>query len=153
MNCYKVMRKYNPQHTCQWPKTLPCWDGWLGSKLLLTLLSLLNIVVGVLEKLCNDRLNVLSHVSSLGKGGTVTYSEGNVQTPSQGLGQQGLAWNRTSHAQKSTCRHAFQMVAFSPLARIWGECSTVHSPPALFFFFFFEVKIGSRIPIPFFMPG
>ena len=26
--------------------------------------------------------------------------------------------------------------SFSSLARIWGECSTIHSPPALFFFFF-----------------
>ena len=26
-------------------------------------------------------------------------------------------------------------VAFSALARIFGECSTIHSPPALFFFF------------------
>ena len=28
------------------------------------------------------------------------------------------------------------VVAFSSLARILGECSTIHSPPALFFFFF-----------------
>ena len=37
------------------------------------------------------------------------------------------------------------MVAFSSLARIWGECSTIHSPPALFFFFFpfFEMEISS----------
>ena len=27
------------------------------------------------------------------------------------------------------------VVAFSSLARILGECSTLHSPPALFFFF------------------
>ena len=26
------------------------------------------------------------------------------------------------------------VVAFSSLARIFGECSTIHSPPALFFF-------------------
>ena len=28
-----------------------------------------------------------------------------------------------------------KVVAFSSLARIWGQCSTIHSPPALFFFF------------------
>ena len=28
------------------------------------------------------------------------------------------------------------VVAFSSLARIWAECSTIHSPPVLFFFFF-----------------
>ena len=28
------------------------------------------------------------------------------------------------------------VVAFSWLARIWGKCSTIYSPPTLFFFFF-----------------
>ena len=28
------------------------------------------------------------------------------------------------------------VVVFSSLARIWGECLTIHSPPAFFFFFF-----------------
>ena len=41
-------------------------------------------------------------------------------------------------------------VAFSSLARIWGECSTSHSPPNPFFF---EVAISSRTLIPLFMPG
>ena len=27
-----------------------------------------------------------------------------------------------------------ELVAFSSLARIWGECLTIHSPPACFFF-------------------
>ena len=27
------------------------------------------------------------------------------------------------------------VVAFSSRARIWGECSTIHSPSAFFFFF------------------
>ena len=30
------------------------------------------------------------------------------------------------------------VVAFSSLASIKGECSTIHSPPALFFNFFFK---------------
>ena len=34
--------------------------------------------------------------------------------------------------------------------RIWGERSTIHSPPALFFF---PVEISSRALIPLFMPG
>ena len=29
------------------------------------------------------------------------------------------------------------VVTISSLVRIWGECSVIHSPPALFFFFFF----------------
>ena len=36
------------------------------------------------------------------------------------------------------------VVAFSSRARILGECSATHSPPALFFFFFFKVEISSR---------
>ena len=42
------------------------------------------------------------------------------------------------------------VMAFSSLARILGECSTIHSLPALFFFFL--VEISSRILIPLFMP-
>ena len=48
------------------------------------------------------------------------------------------------------------VVAFSSLARIWGKCSTIHSPPALYFFsffFFFDVEISSRALIPLFMAG
>ena len=52
------------------------------------------------------------------------------------------------------------MVAFSSLARIWGETLTIHSQPALVFvlllFFvvvFFEVEISSCTLIPLFMPG
>ena len=38
------------------------------------------------------------------------------------------------------------VVAFPSFGRIRGECSTIHSPPALFFFFF-EVEISSRTHI------
>ena len=44
------------------------------------------------------------------------------------------------------------VVAFSSLARIWGECSTTHSPPALFFPFFL-VEISLRALIPLSTPG
>ena len=44
------------------------------------------------------------------------------------------------------------VVAFSSLARIWGECSTIHSPSA-FFFFFFKVEISWRTLISLFGPG
>ena len=44
------------------------------------------------------------------------------------------------------------VLAFSSLARILGECSTIHSLPALFFFFF-EVEISLRTRIPLFVPG
>ena len=45
------------------------------------------------------------------------------------------------------------VVAFSSRARILGECSTFHSPPALFFFNFFFMEISSRALIPLFRPG
>ena len=48
------------------------------------------------------------------------------------------------------------VVAFSSLARILGECSTIYSPSALFFLFvclFVRVEISSRTWIPLFMPG
>ena len=41
------------------------------------------------------------------------------------------------------------VVAFSSRARILGECSKIHFPPAAFFFFF-EVEISSRTLIPLF---
>ena len=44
------------------------------------------------------------------------------------------------------------VVALFSLPRILGECSTVYSPPALFFFFF-KVEISWRTVIPLFMPG
>ena len=42
------------------------------------------------------------------------------------------------------------VLSFSLLARIWGECSTIHFPPALFFL---KVEISLCILIPLFMPG
>ena len=44
------------------------------------------------------------------------------------------------------------VMAFSLLARIRGECLTIHSPPALFFSSF-QVKISLRTLIPLFRPG
>ena len=40
------------------------------------------------------------------------------------------------------------LVAFSPLARIWGECLTMHSLPALFF----KVEISPHTLIPLIRP-
>ena len=37
------------------------------------------------------------------------------------------------------------LVAFSSRARIWGECWTIHFPPALFFFFFFFFLFKWRV--------
>ena len=42
------------------------------------------------------------------------------------------------------------LVAFSSLARIWGEGLAIHSPPALSFFFFFKWRLARRTPIPLF---
>ena len=45
------------------------------------------------------------------------------------------------------------VVAVSSLARILGDCSTIHSLPALFFYFyFFLVDNSSRTLIPLFAP-
>ena len=43
------------------------------------------------------------------------------------------------------------VVAFSARAILLGECSTVHSPPALFFFFKVEINLHKLIPL--FRPG
>ena len=42
------------------------------------------------------------------------------------------------------------VAAFSSHARVSGECSTIHSPPALFFFL---KEISSRTLFPLFRPG
>ena len=34
------------------------------------------------------------------------------------------------------CQLSLRIMAFSSLAKILGECSTIHSPPALFLYFF-----------------
>ena len=44
------------------------------------------------------------------------------------------------------------VLAFSSLARMLGECSTIHPPP-VFFLFLCEVVISSRTLIPLFRPG
>ena len=49
-----------------------------------------------------------------------------------------------------TCTQLLVVVAFSSLARIFGECWNIHSPPALLIFI---VKISSRTLIPLFRPG
>ena len=43
------------------------------------------------------------------------------------------------------------LLASSTLARVLGDCSTIHCLPALFFFFI--VEISSRAQIPLFTPG
>ena len=34
------------------------------------------------------------------------------------------------------------VAALSSRARIWGECLTIHLPPALFFFFFLKWRLA-----------
>ena len=56
---------------------------------------------------------------------------------------------KQKQTKKNTEQQLVRLVmAFSSLARILGECSTIHSPPALFFFLFFKVEISSRTLIP-----
>ena len=45
------------------------------------------------------------------------------------------------------------VVTFCSRARIWGECSTIYSPPTLLFILFNQVEISSRKQIPLFRPG
>ena len=54
-------------------------------------LGLLDVVVGGLDQLEQDVLDVLAHVAGLGQGGGIGDRERHVQHPGQGLGEQGLA--------------------------------------------------------------
>ena len=45
------------------------------------------------------------------------------------------------------------VVALSSLVRIWGECSTIHSPPALLLLLLFEAEISPRTLIALFRSG
>ena len=59
------------------------------------------------------------------------------------------------NATKLQVQHVV-VVAFSSLVRILGECSTIHSPPVLFFFFsllFQKVEINLCTLTPLFRPG
>ena len=61
-----------------------------------------------------------------------------------------MACTMASH-KSFVCMHDWHVVvAFSSHVRIWGECSTIHSPPALFFF---KVEISSCRLLPLFRPG
>ena len=54
-------------------------------------MSFFNVVVGVLEELGDDALDVVAHVTGHGEGGAVADGEGNVQASGDGLGQEGLS--------------------------------------------------------------
>ena len=54
-------------------------------------LGLLDVEVGGLDQLQEDVLDVLADVAGLGQRGGVGDREGDVEDPSQGLGEQGLA--------------------------------------------------------------
>ena len=54
-------------------------------------LRALDIVVGGLQQLQNDVLDILTDVARLGQGRRVRHGEGNVEHPRQRLGQQRLA--------------------------------------------------------------
>ncbi len=51
----------------------------------------LHVVVGGLDELEEDVLDVLTHISGLGEGGGISDGKGDVQHAGQSLGQQGLA--------------------------------------------------------------
>ena len=53
------------------------------------------------------------------------------------------SWTLTAQLQRRMV--VVLVVAFSWRARIWGECPTIHTPPAPFVFFpLFFVEISSR---------
>ena len=59
-----------------------------------------------------------------------------------------------SCALNPVCHTGLLLLAFSWRARIFGECSTVHSPPARFVVCFVVlVEISSRALIPHCRPG
>ena len=58
------------------------------------------VVVGGLDELEEDVLNILAHISGLGESGRVCYGKGHVQSLGQCLGQQGLA-----HAGRAEHKH------------------------------------------------
>ena len=64
-------------------------------------------------------------------------------------------WERKPPAHRKSGLIVHVVVSFSPRARVWGECSTIHSPPALPppFFSFVKVEISSRTLIPLFRTG
>jgi hypothetical protein len=51
----------------------------------------LDVVVGVLQELEDDVLDVLAHVARFGERGGIRHGEGHVEDPGERLGQQGLA--------------------------------------------------------------
>lgn len=59
---------------------------------LLTCLSLLHIIIGILQQLGNDGLNILTNIASLSERGAVTDGKGDIQALGYGLGQESLAW-------------------------------------------------------------
>ena len=74
-------------------------------------------------------------------------SNGTIRTAEQEIGQT----NREIRDGKRVAETKRSLDGFFLLARILEECSTIHSPPALFFFFI--VEISSRKIISLFMPG
>ena len=60
-------------------------------------------------------------------------------------------WPNVSQQSPDQVMMVVVVLAFSSLARILGECSTIQSPPA-FFKFFFKVEISSHTLSPLFRP-
>ena len=59
----------------------------------------LDVVVGVLQQLQDDVLDVLADVARLGQRGCIGHREGHVEDARQRLGKQGLAATRRAHQQ------------------------------------------------------
>ena len=64
------------------------------------LLGPLDVVVGVLQQVDDDVLDVLADVAGLGEGGGVGDGEGDVEDLGQGLGQQRLAASRSGPSSR-----------------------------------------------------
>lgn len=104
--------------------SFPGPEGGPRSELRPTLLRLVHGVVGVLQQLGDDRLDVLAHVSGLGERGAVADGEGDVQAARQRLRQQRLPCNdRREHAVSR--RDARNLPPRRPLGDInlspWGR--------------------------------
>ena len=69
---------------------------------------------------------------------------------------QRILWEESDPSYTNRNKEGMVVVAFSSLARILGECSTIHPLTVLFlgfFFLVFEVEISSLTLFPLFKPG
>ena len=92
----------------------------------------------------NTREDILAHARTAHMGLLLKKLEEKISAESSLMSPRRPNRSRNLWADpKYAVLRSLMMVAFSSLARIWGECSTTQSQPALFFLFFFGGGGGS----------